>query len=163
MIATVRATPAYALGQVRTRPSDRLSAAGWLPCFRGAATSPVLKLKAIRLILVSLSPLLGDMVAEVLAERWPIERLARLDDTRELPTRAAATGADLVLCRLDSDSDRLADALLAMQPSVTIVALGAGGRTARLYRAGHRLSLPRGFSPRDLIASLLATAGGTWP
>jgi hypothetical protein len=109
---------------------------------------------AMRILLVAVPPLIGDMATKIFAERCRVLSIVRLDGGDAPTIRAVAATADLVVCGPDIDSHRLATELLAIDRGVRLLALSADGRTAELHRAGQEPSRLADFTPQQLIEAL---------
>jgi hypothetical protein len=117
-------------------------------------------LPGIRIIIAGLSPLLGDMVTQILAGRWHIESVTRLETRGDLTKCMAGMVVDLMVVGRDGGgSETVPFGLLTTYPDVSVLELSADGRTAWLHRAP---ALPLAFvdfSPQELIDAL--ASGGS--
>jgi len=115
----------------------------------------------MRIILVALPRLIGEMAETIVAERWRVDSIVRLDSREALASRMVATATDLVVCSAGDEPGRWAAELLATNPSIRVLALSADGRSARVYRANREAFLLRDFSPRELVAALCFNCSAT--
>jgi DNA-binding NarL/FixJ family response regulator len=110
---------------------------------------------AVRTLIVTVSPLLADLVKTVLRPHLFLDVVEVLSTRDRLMERLHDLSPDLVLLGLlNSEDDSCAVPLLAALVSVRILALAANGAQAWLYEAGpHRTALSK-LSPSDLIDAL---------
>ncbi len=120
----------------------------------GARTRIVDVHRWIRIITAGMSPLLGDMVTQVLAGRWHINSITRLETCRDLTKYLAGMLVDLIIVGRDGGgSETVTFGLLTTYPDVSVLELSADGRMAWLHRAGAlplALDLPlRAVTPEE--------------
>jgi DNA-binding NarL/FixJ family response regulator len=109
----------------------------------------------VRTIVVTMSPLLADIVLTFLKSHLAINVVGVLDDREALAQRLADIRPDLVLLGLlEAESDACARPLLASVPSARVLVLAPNGQNAWLHEMRpHRLALPS-FSRRRLLRML---------
>jgi len=109
----------------------------------------------VRTVVVTMSPLLADIVLNFLQSHLAVDVIGVLDDREELALRLAAIRPDLVLLGLlGSESDACARPLLALLPYARFLVLAPNGQHAWLHEMRpHRLAL-RYFSKRGLLRTL---------
>ncbi len=110
---------------------------------------------AIRTLIVTVPPLLRDLVVAVLPPQ-SLDVIAVLDTRAALAARLAALAPDLVLLGLrGTETDAVARPLLALRPRARVLVLAADARAAWLHQAaGPPAALP-GLSAAALRAALL--------
>jgi hypothetical protein len=114
-------------------------------------------LASIRTAVVTLSPVILDIITTLLADRAALDILAQLTDRVDVEARLGTLNPDLVLFGLRSgETEDIARNLLALLPSTMIIALSNDGRDAVIHEMRpHRQTL-RNISPRLLIRTILA-------
>jgi chemotaxis response regulator CheB len=89
---------------------------------------------AIRAVLVTVSPLLGDIVTTLLANRARLDLVARWEDRKDIETELVAISPDLVLIGLQAgETNAIACSLLVLVPSATVITLSGDGKTAYVH------------------------------
>lgn len=126
----------------------------------GSTIAPGIKHKAlasIRTAVVTLSPVILDIIATLLPDRAALNVVAQLADRKDIEARLVALNPDLVLFGLRiGETENEACHLLAFLPSAMIIALSDDGRNAVIHEMRpHRRTL-RNISPRMLIHTILA-------
>jgi hypothetical protein len=117
-------------------------------------------LRGIRIITAGMSPLLGDIVTQILAARWHIETITRLETCRDLTKGLAGMVVDLIVVGRDGgESETVTFDLLTTHPDVTVLELTADGRAVWLHRAAALPLALADFSPQEMIDAL-ASGGG---
>jgi DNA-binding NarL/FixJ family response regulator len=98
---------------------------------------------AIRALVVTVSPLLTDIVTAVLRERLTLDVIGVLPTRERLAEQLRALAPDLVLLGLqDAETDASAWPLLVALPTARFVVLAADGQQAWLYEmCPHRTAL----------------------
>lgn len=109
----------------------------------------------VRTLIVTVSPLLADLVKAVLRPHLFLDVVEVLSTRDRLMERLQYLSPDLVLLGLlNGEDDTCAVPLLAALVSVRILVLAANGAQAWLYETGpHRTALPK-LSSSDLIDAL---------
>ena len=112
----------------------------------------------MRTLIVTVSPLLADLVKAVLQPHLLLDVVEVLPTRDRLMERLQGISPDLVLLGLlNGEDDACAIPLLAALLSVRILVLAANGAQAWLYETGpHRTALPK-LSSSDLIEALKAS------
>jgi DNA-binding NarL/FixJ family response regulator len=109
----------------------------------------------IRTVTVSITPLLSDIVSQVVAEHAPIDIIASLDRSEGLARRLQMLAPDLVLIGLSqSEGDGIALSLRDALPSTKIIALSYDARHAYLPMPKRRCSALIDMSPNALIEAI---------
>jgi hypothetical protein len=112
-------------------------------------------LRGIRIIVVGMSPLLGEIVAQTLARKWRIESITRLELSPGLAEHLSGMVADLVVAeRVSGASNAITADLLTIRPDISLLELSADGRMAWFYRTGSPMAVLIDFSPQELIDML---------
>ena len=112
-------------------------------------------MRPLRTVTVAITPLLGDIISQVVAERAPIDIVARLDSRDQLELRLPALAPDLVLVGLrEGEGGAIALSLRSAVPRARVVALSHDGHHA--YLPAPRLHGTRliDLSPTALIETL---------
>jgi len=109
----------------------------------------------VRTVVVTMSPLLADIVLKLLKSGLAIDLVEVLEDREALAQRLADIRPDLVLLGLlETESDACARPLLASLPYARFLVLAPNGQRAWLHEMRpHRLALPS-FSRRRLLRIL---------
>jgi chemotaxis response regulator CheB len=112
----------------------------------------------VRTLIVTVSPLLADLVKSVLQPHLFLDVVEVLTTRDRLMERLHDIAPDLVLLGLlNGEDDACAVPLLAALLSVRILVLAANGAHAWLYEKGpHRTALPQ-LAASDLIDTLKAS------
>ena len=110
---------------------------------------------SVRTLIVTVSPLLADLVKAVLRPHLILDVVEVLSTRHRLMERLQDISPDLVLLGLlNGEDDTCAVPILAALLSVRILVLAANGAQAWLYEAGpHRTALPK-LSSTDLIDAI---------
>ena len=112
-------------------------------------------LRGIRIIIVGMSSLLGDMVVRTLARTWRIESITRLELSRDLTRHLSGMAADLVVAeRVSGAFNAVTTDLLTIRPDISLLELSANGRKAWFYRTGKPMTVLMDFSAQELIDML---------
>ena len=109
----------------------------------------------VRTVVVTMSPLLADIVLNFLKSGLAIDLIDVLEDREALAQRLADLRPDLVLLGLrETESDACARPVLASVPSARVLALAPNGQHAWLHEMRpHRVALPH-VSKRGLLRIL---------
>ncbi len=110
----------------------------------------------IRVVVITVSPILVDLVSTLLSGRALLEIVARFDSHDELETRITAVSPDLVLYGLQNDeSDDVARRMLALVPQSKIIVFSSDCRHAYVHSMRpHRKALLN-LSPHSLVHAIL--------
>jgi len=116
---------------------------------------------SIRAAVVTLSPILFDLLTTLLAGRATLKVVARFDTHDGIEAQLMAATPDLILYGLQNgESDSIAAALLASLPSAKIIVFASDGRNAFVYTMRpHRKAL-LDLSPHALVRAILAGPTG---
>jgi DNA-binding NarL/FixJ family response regulator len=111
----------------------------------------------VRTLVVTLSPLLADLVASVLRPHLPLDVIGVLHTHEGLAEKLRELRPELILLGLENgEKDSCARPLLAVLPSARILVLTKNGQHAWLYKMRpHRTALVD-VSPPSLIGALSA-------
>jgi hypothetical protein len=114
-------------------------------------------LASIRTAVVTLSPVILDIIRTLLPNWAVLNIVAQHADRTDIEARLGAVRPDLVLFGLRiGETENVAGALLDLLPRTTIIALSSDGRDAVIHEMRpHRRTL-RDVSPSVLIRSILA-------
>ena len=95
-------------------------------------------MRQLRTVTVTITPLLEDIISQVVADRAPIDIVARLDSRDQLALRLRTLAPDLVLIGLRQDeSGAIASSLRNAAPRAKVIALSHDAHHAYLP-APHR-------------------------
>jgi DNA-binding NarL/FixJ family response regulator len=112
-------------------------------------------MRPLRTVTVAITSLLGDIISQVVAERVPIDIVARLDSRDQLKSRLQTLAPDLVLIGLRQDEGgAIALSLCDAFPRAKVIALSHDGDHAYLpvpRRHGTKLI---DLSPKALIEAI---------
>jgi DNA-binding NarL/FixJ family response regulator len=112
-------------------------------------------MRPLRTVTVAITPLLGDIITQVVAERAPINIVARLDSRDQLELRLQTLAPDLVLIGLRQDeSGAIALSLRRAGPRAKVIALSHDGHHAYLPAPHRRRTTPIDLSPAALIEAI---------
>lgn len=109
----------------------------------------------LRTLVVTLSPLLRELVADVLPPQISIDVIEVLDSRERVAQRLRDLAPDLVLIGLlGAETDAVAAPLLSALPSVRVLVLAQNGEHAWLHQSqGRRVALSN-FSLRALVEAI---------
>ena len=108
-----------------------------------------------RAVFVTVSPLLSDIIAEVICRRGRLTLVAQLDSEAELASRLPALAPDLVVIGLRiGESDEISQVALDLVPNAKILVISDDGRHAYLHEMQPRRKVFFDFSPASLLAAL---------
>jgi DNA-binding NarL/FixJ family response regulator len=112
-------------------------------------------MRPLRTVTVAITPLLGDIINQLVAVRAPIEIVARLDTRDRLARRLQSLAPDLVLIALrDDEGAAIALSLRNALPRARVIALSHDAQHAYLpVPHRHRATLID-LSPEGLIEAL---------
>jgi DNA-binding NarL/FixJ family response regulator len=112
---------------------------------------------SIRSAVVTLSPILFDLLTTLLAGRATLEVVARFDTHEGIKAQLVAATPDLILYGLQNgESDGTAITLLASLPGARVIVFTSDGRNAFVYTMRpHRKAL-LDLSPHALVEAILA-------
>jgi hypothetical protein len=112
---------------------------------------------SIRAVVVTLSPILVDLVTTLLSGRAVLDVVARFDSQYRIETQLVAASPDLILYGLQNgQSDQVAAALLALLPSSKIIVFSSDGRNAYVHTMRPNRKVLLDLSPRALVRAILA-------
>lgn len=112
-------------------------------------------MRHIRTVTVAITPLLCNIISEVVAERAPIDIVARLDRSDHLALRLQTLAPDLVIIGLCKDEgDGIAISLCNALPWVKVIALSHDTRHAYLHASHCHRTMLTDMSPEALIEAI---------
>jgi len=110
----------------------------------------------IRTVVVTIPPLLGDIIKTSLAAHFTLDVVARLDSRAEIEQQLALFSPDLIIIGLlDGEADTIGRSLLAFVPLAKVIALSNDGRNAYVHEMRARRSVLTDVSLRTLIDAVL--------
>lgn len=116
----------------------------------------------LRTLVVTLSPLLRELVTGVLPSQISVDVIEVLESRECVAERLRELAPDLVLIGLlDGETDTIALPLLAALPSVSVLVLARNGKHAWLYRSHGRRAALANLSVQALREAMQGSA--TWP
>ena len=112
-------------------------------------------MRHIRTVTVTIARLLGDLIHEVVAERAPIDIVARLDRSDQLVLRLQNLAPDLVLIGMSRDEgDGIPLAVRNSLPRAKVIALSHDTRRADLFGPHRHRTALIDMSPAALIEAI---------
>lgn len=109
----------------------------------------------MRLVVITLPPLLRDIITALVQERTPVTILTQFA-SRRAAVRLALLAPDVVIVGLRSgESDAIGRKYLAQIPAAKIVAVSNDGRHAFIHEAPSRRTVLRDVSPQALVDVLV--------
>jgi DNA-binding NarL/FixJ family response regulator len=113
-------------------------------------------MSAIRTVLVSLSPIMSDVIAALLLPQITLDIVARYEDRTEAKAQICAAGPALILIGLHKgEPDDLAAQFLARAPGAKVIAFSSDARSAYVHVMCPHRTLLADVSPCRLLAALL--------
>jgi DNA-binding NarL/FixJ family response regulator len=110
----------------------------------------------IRAVVVTLSPMVVDLVTALLSGHAVLDVVARFDSHDGVEAQLAATSPDLILYGLQNgESVNIAPALLTLLPSSKIIVFSNDGRNAYVYTMRPNREVLLDLSPRVLVRAIL--------
>lgn len=111
---------------------------------------------SIRSAVVTLSPILFDLLATLLAGRANLNVVARFNTHEGIESQLAAAMPDLILYGLRTgESDSIVGTLLASMPKVKIIAFTSDGRDAFVHTMRPHRNTLVDLSPQELVEAIL--------
>ena len=112
-------------------------------------------MRPLRTVTVTITPLLGDIISQVVTVQAPIEIFARLDSRDRLELRLRILAPHLVLIGLRKDEDAaIALSLRNTLPRAKVIALSHDGHHAYLPVPDHPRTTLIDLSPKALIEAI---------
>src|SRR5262245_54175292 len=114
---------------------------------------------SVRTVMVTMSPLLGDIIKQLTAGKFVLDIVAHLDSRISLGRKLRKIAPDLVLLGLRShETDRIGRTLLTLIPTARVIAFSSDARLAYLHEMRpHRVAI------MDVSARALAEViGRSW-
>lgn len=111
-------------------------------------------------IVVTLSPIVTDLIASLLAARAPVAVAERFTTRRAAEAWISLHKADLIIVgAAEEDTGDVISRFLALAPGATVLALSDGGRCARVRANNVSERLLSDVSPDQLADAVLAFLG----
>jgi DNA-binding NarL/FixJ family response regulator len=112
-------------------------------------------MRSLRVVTVTITPLLADIISQLVGERVPIDIVARLDSRDQLASRLQTLAPNLVLIGLDRDEGgTIALSLRDALPWARVIALSHDSRHAYLAVPPRRRATLIDLSPEALIEAI---------
>jgi DNA-binding NarL/FixJ family response regulator len=110
----------------------------------------------IRTVVVTMSPLLSDIIKQLLIHQTVLDVIAEFDTRDALEERLRNTAPNLILIGLrPGEGDGIGLSFLALVPAAKVIAFSSDGRHAYLHEMrAHRAALIE-VSPQALIDAIL--------
>jgi DNA-binding NarL/FixJ family response regulator len=113
-------------------------------------------------VFVTISPLLSDIITEVMSQQVNLNIIAQFDERDPIFNRLPALATDLVVIGLRAgETDEIAAIVLKVVPAAKVIAISSDGRNAYLHEMRPHRGLMVDFSPNELIAALLGRGSGS--
>ena len=112
---------------------------------------------SIRSAVVTLSPILFDLLDTLLAGRANLNVVARFSTHEGIESQLAAAMPELILYGLRTgECDSIVSTLLTALPKAKIIVFASDGRTAFVHSMRPHRSALLDLSPQELVATILA-------
>ena len=112
-------------------------------------------MRPLRTVTVAITPLLGDIIGQLVAERAPTDIVARLDSRDQVALRLQSLAPDLVLIGLrKEESSAIALSLRNAVPQAKVIALSHDAHHAYLPAPHRHDTTPVDLSPATLIEAI---------
>jgi DNA-binding NarL/FixJ family response regulator len=112
-------------------------------------------MRRLRTVTVTVTPLMADIISQLVAERAPIDIVASLDDRDQLASRLRTLLPELVLIGLDqSEGGAVAISLHDAVPRARVIALSHDARHAYLSAPPSADATAIDLSPQALIEAV---------
>lgn len=119
---------------------------------------------AIRTVMVTMSPIFRDLIAELMASHVDVEVVGELDTRDGLEQRLQALGPDLVLIGLRRDEgDEIGLSLVRLLPNAKVIAFSSDARHAFVHRMQPQRTALLDVSPRMLLDTIMGQSTGSDP
>lgn len=114
------------------------------------------------MVFVTISPLLSDIITEVMSQHVDLNIIAQFDNRDPIFNRLPALAADLVVIGLRTgETDEIAALALKAVPAAKVIGISSDGRNAYLHEMRPYRALMFDFSPSELIAALRGPSSGS--
>jgi DNA-binding NarL/FixJ family response regulator len=114
-----------------------------------------------RVVMITLSTLLGEIIEQVVSRRLELEVVARLDRQTALCARLRLVAPDLVLIGLrPNETDAVASSILACIPAAKVIVFTSDGRHAYLHDMRARRAALLNVTPERLIEAIVGNLKG---
>lgn len=116
---------------------------------------------SIRTALITMSPMLGDIITRAVAGNVVLDVVARLDGENATADRLRMLTPELILIGLSAhESDAVALAALAVAPTAKVIAFTADCRHAHLLEMRPHRALLIDVTPAALVDAILGRSTG---
>ena len=120
-------------------------------------------MRKLKTVFISMTPLLYNLIKEVLCNKVSIECLGELPVTDEVLNRLKEMAPDLVLVGLSSDdTDRLAMSILCALPDAKVITYTSDGRHAYVNELIYHQHPLIDVSPQTLISAIVEDLQHEW-
>jgi DNA-binding NarL/FixJ family response regulator len=111
---------------------------------------------AIRAAVVTISPMIFDIITTLLSARATLSVVAQFNNRAEIETQLCGASPDLILMGLQAgENDDIARALLAIVPRARVIAFSSDGRNAYVHEMRTYRKELLDVSPRVLTDAIL--------
>jgi DNA-binding NarL/FixJ family response regulator len=111
---------------------------------------------AIRTVMITMSPMLRDLVTELMAEHVNVDLVDELDTRDGLEEQLQALVPDLILIGLGrGEGDEIGLSLVRFLPNAKVIAFSSDGRNAFVHRMQPQRTALLDVSPQMLIEAIL--------
>ncbi len=115
------------------------------------------RLSKSRAVFVTMSPLLSDIVRDLLSDKVGLYLVDQIGDREMLAERLPGLQPDLVVIGLSSgEGDDIGRFVLQVVPSAKVLAISSNGRDAYLHEMRLHRRLLLDFSPANLLSAIVA-------
>ena len=115
----------------------------------------------LRVVAVTMSPLLRDVVTALLTDHVTVDVVAAFDTRAEGERRLEDIDPNLILIGLQpGESDEIASRLLTRLPGAKVVAFSHDGRNVCVHEMRRHRQLLPGVSPQAVVEAILGGPAG---
>jgi chemotaxis response regulator CheB len=115
----------------------------------------------LRVVAVTMSPLLRDVVTALLTDHVAVELIAALDSRADSERTLEDIDPNLILIGLKpGESDEIASRLLMRIPGAKVVAFSHDGRDACVHEMRHHRQMLPDVSPQGVVEAILGGPAG---
>jgi chemotaxis response regulator CheB len=119
-------------------------------------------LTELSVVFVTISPLLSDIITEVISQHVGLKIIAQFDERDTIFDRLPPLSTDLVVIGLRAgETDEIGALALKVVSAAKVIAISSDGRHAYLHQMRPHRALMFDFSPSELIAALLEPSSGS--
>jgi DNA-binding NarL/FixJ family response regulator len=113
---------------------------------------------AIRTVMITMSPMLRDLVTELMAEHVNLDLVGELDSRDGLEEQLQALVPDLILIGLGrGEADEIGLSLVRILPNAKVIAFSSDVRHAFFHRMQPQRTVLLDVSPQMLIDTILGS------